>query len=33
MKAGGYKKKTINGRVYWLGVGLNQPSTKPDDEK
>jgi putative DNA primase/helicase len=23
MKASGYKKKPINGRVYWLGIGLN----------
>jgi putative DNA primase/helicase len=33
MKAGGYQKKTIHGRVYWLGLGLNQPSTKTDDKK
>jgi len=25
MQASGYKKKTVEGRVYWLGLGLKLP--------
>jgi hypothetical protein len=28
MKASGYKKTTITGKVYWVGIGLK--TTEPD---
>jgi len=28
MMASGFKKKTINGRVYWLGIGLTLPTVE-----
>jgi putative DNA primase/helicase len=30
MTAGGYQKKTIHGRMFWAGVGLNATGTESD---
>jgi hypothetical protein len=30
MKASGFKKKTIDGKVYWIGVGLTIDSAQSD---
>jgi hypothetical protein len=30
MKASGFKKKTVDGKVYWLGIGLTIDSAQSD---
>jgi hypothetical protein len=32
MKASGFKKKTIDGKVYWLGVGLKIDEAQSDEK-